>query len=97
MKKTNKSASARKLEEKPSTAETITHSLETIIDAMSLINKINGYNMTFEVVASNYRQGCRGPFSVSGRRDELHVYGFQQPGGFTLRVGQGPAGTGMLK
>ena len=48
LKKTNKSALARKLERNSSAAETIPQPSACIIDVMSLLHKMRGDNMTFE-------------------------------------------------
>ena len=48
LKKTNKAALARKLEENVAAAEHIPQESAHIIDGMSLVNKMNGENLTFE-------------------------------------------------
>ena len=53
MKKTNKAVLARKLESMAAPAEVIPQPSACIIDAMSLIQKINGENLTFVEVSDN--------------------------------------------
>ena len=53
MKKTNKAVMARKLESMAAPAEVIPQPSACIIDAMSLIQKINGENLTFVEVSDH--------------------------------------------
>jgi hypothetical protein len=53
MRKTNKAALARHLEQRAAPADTIPTLVACIIDAMSLMNKVSGDNMTFGEISEH--------------------------------------------